>query len=384
MKAKILLGVVGGVLVLGALHVWINVGFDKFTQEVGNAVSGERKEFTIGFLPVTCHLTCPVVDWTNVHSSSGALYTPKRYSEFPTMCEDLSNGTLQGAFLNAPLTIALVQKGVPVKLVSLGHRDGSAIVVATNSHITEFKQLKGKRMLIPSKFSNQQLWLQRLCKENGMQLSELTTLACPPPDMPAMLASGSADAYCVGEPHCARAEMDGSGRVLLQAKDSWPGFISCAFVVRQDALDTHRELIQEVVNGIAGSGLWLEQGVDNRFAAADVVGSVYYNQKPELLKWVLSKPVDRVRYDDLAPEQGDFDEIMQIGIEIGMFKEPLAFERYVDASFHANVPHKPIPMPPNDGQGRVVAVAAAKPPAPAANPAAPAAPSAAPASNPAK
>ena len=309
------------------------------------------------------------MDWTTRHSDSGAIYKSKRYSDFPTICEDLTQGTLGAAFLNAPLTVSLVQKNVGVKLVSLGHRDGSALVVPTGSDVQSFSQLRGKKVLIPSKFSNQQLGLLRLCKENDMKLEDLNTVVCPPPDMPALLESGPCDAYCVGEPHCARAEMLGTGRVLLQVKDSWPNFISCALVVRDDVIEKHRDLIQDLVDGIHGSGLWLEEGVDNRFSAAEVVGKYYYNQKPELLKFVLSKPIDRVRYDHLMPLKEDFDEIMRLGVEVGMFKEFMPFEKFVDASFATKAPRRPVPMPPDDGKGVPVATAAPKATAPAPAPA---------------
>lgn len=351
MKWKLVLGVLGGALALYAAHVSVNVGWDRWTRDVKGLLGGEERQFTVGFLPVTCHLTCPVVDWTTRHSDSGALYQSKRYTEFPTMCEDLLEGTLDAAFLNAPLAIQMGLKGYAVKLVSLGHRDGSAIVVPANSPAQQFTDLKGKRILIPSKASNQQLWLARLCKQAGLSISDFELVVVPPPEMPAMLETGQCDAYIVGEPFCARAELAGTGRVLLHVKDSWPNFISCGLVVRQDLIDQHRELVQEIVDGIHGSGLWLEQGVDNRASAAEVAGRYYYNQDPKLLQFVLSKPVDRVRYDHLTPLKPDFEEIMDLAVEIGMFDRKLPFDSFVDASFSIDATKTPIAMPPDDGKG---------------------------------
>lgn len=351
MKGKILAGAAAFYAVVAVAHVGINIGFDEFGDDLRVFFGLERPTLRVGFLPVTCHLTCPVVDWTTTHSPSGALFESKRYSDFATASEDLNKGTLGCAFLNMPLAISLRMKGLPIKIVSLGHRDGSAIVVPTNSPIARFAQLRGKKVLIPSKFSNQQLWLYRLCKQNGMTLDDLELRECPPPDMPAMLETGSCDAYVVGEPHCARAEMAGSGRVLLHVKDSWPNFISCVPVVRDEVIAENRELIQELVDGIAGSGLWLEQGIENRKEAAKVVGKYYYNQKPELLEFVLSKPIDRVRYDDLNIARKDFEEIMTLAVESGMFPKRIEFEEYADPSFTDSSNRRPIPMPPDDGLG---------------------------------
>lgn len=360
MKWRLFSAVLGGALALYVLHVSLSTGWERWLTDVKTSFGGKHEQMIVGFLPVTCHLTCPVVDWTTRHSDSGSLFQSQRYSEFPTMCEDLAAGKLGAAFLNVPLAISMVNKKIPVKLVSLGHRDGSAIVVPIKSEVKEFKELKGKRILIPSKFSNQQLWLARICKANGLKLTDFETVVCPPPDMPAMLETGKCDAYVVGEPFCGYAELHGTGRVLLQVKDSWPGFISCGLVVRQDRIDSDRALIQELVDGIHGSGLWLEEGVENRSSAAEVVGKYYNNQDPALLKFVLSKPVDRVRYDHLTPLKKDFDEIMDLAVEIGMFEKPLAFESFTDASFSLRASKLPLAMPPDDGKGLPQAAKAAK------------------------
>ena len=45
------------------------------------------------------------------------------------------------------------------------------------------------------------------------------------------------------------------------------------------------------------------------------------------------KPPDRVKYTSLAPAQADFDEIMNLAVEIGVLERPIAFEEYADTSF---------------------------------------------------
>ena len=290
------------------------------------------------------------MDWTTRHSTRGALFQSRRYSDWPTLSEDLSSGNLTAAFLLAPLAMSLKERGVPIRVVYLGHRDGTTLMVRADSGITRFSQLRGKRILVPSQYSNQKLWIARLLKENGMTFRDVELRDCPPPDMPAMLQTGGCDAYATGEPHAARAEMAGTGRVLLFTKDSWPNFISCVLVVREELIRTRRGVVQELVDGIAGSGLWLDQSQENRFDAAEVAGKYYYNQDPKLLKFVLSKPPDRVRYSQLKPLKGDFDEIMHLAVEVGMLERPIAFEEYADPSFAEEFPGKALPMPPSEAQ----------------------------------
>jgi NitT/TauT family transport system substrate-binding protein len=91
--------------------------------------------------------------------------------------------------------------------------------------------------------------LQRALRRRGMTLDDVKLVEMPPPDMPAALSNGSVDAISSGEPFMGQAEMDGYGRVLYQAKDEWPGFISCVLAVREDVIRDRRPQVQELVEG---------------------------------------------------------------------------------------------------------------------------------------
>lgn len=275
------------------------------------------------------------------NSSVGTEFQAERFSDFPTMKEALIARKIDATFMIVPLAMKLVADGQPVKIVYLGHRDGSALVVGAQSPVQDFTQLAGKRVAIPSRFSNQHLLMQRMLKKNGMAKDAITLVEMAPPEMPGALAANAIDGYIVGEPHCAKAEMEGYGRVLYFMKDLWPDFISCGLVVRQEVINERPELVQELVDGIAASGLWLEDDVEDgaahRKQAAAVVGKLYYNQKPELLEWVLTRPLDRVRYDDLLPPRENFDEIMDLAVEMDVIQKRMAFEEYCDTRFAPNL-----------------------------------------------
>jgi NitT/TauT family transport system substrate-binding protein len=109
--------------------------------------------------------------------------------------------------------------------------------------------------------------------------------------------------------------------------------MSCVLGVRQDVIDSRPEAVQVLVDGIARSGLWLEQGKPYRDDAADFVGRFYYNQKPDLLQWALTKPLSRVMYSPLAPRKPDFDLVRDLMIETGVLDRKIEFEEYTDLRF---------------------------------------------------
>lgn len=274
-----------------------------------------------------------MTDWINKNIAGEGFYEPVRFSGFPEIKESVASAHIQATFMVAPLALALRQQGLPIKVVYLGHRDGTALVVHKDSNIYSFKDLKGKRIAIPTRYSNQNLILYKGAKEHGMSISEMTVVEMPPPDMPAALAAGAVDAITSGEPFMAQTEKAGFGRVLYQAKDIWPNFISCVLVVREDIIDAHPEWVQQLVDGIAKSGKWMEESVDHRAHAAEVVARDYYNQPVDLLRYVLTQPPDRVTYANLSLARDEFAEIEKLALEAGILQGPISFDEYADTSF---------------------------------------------------
>lgn len=340
---KVVTGVLVAYLGLTGLYLGLNGALDGLSTN--GAATVARKVLRVGFLPVTCHLTCPVTDWISKNQTGASDFQPVRFSGWPELKEAFLAGELPATFMIAPLAIKLVEQGVPLRIVYLGHRDGTALVVHKDSDITDFAQLRGKRIAVPSRFSNQYLLIARGLESRGMTLSDVVIVEMPPPDMPAALSAGAVDAVISGEPFMGQTEIEGYGRVLVQAKDLWPDFISCVLAVEQRLIDEDPALVQELVDGIASSGQWLDQDMDHRMAAAQVVAKSYYHQDPKLLSFVLSKPPDRVKYTNLNLVKAEFDEIVRLAVKVGIMDGPLPFEKYTDARFSAAAHASPVVAP---------------------------------------
>src|SRR5690349_962442 len=255
------------------------------------------------------------------------------FQGFPEIKEALISNQMQAAFIVAPLAIALAAQGVPIKIVYLGHRYGSAVVVQKNGPIKTVADLKGRTIAIPSRFSDERLLVIRAMQVWGLKPSDVKMVEMAPPDVAGALAARAIDAFSMGEPFPSQAEMGGFGRVLFQAREYWPDYMSCVLVVRQDVIDSRPDAVQLLVDGIARSGLWLEGGLLHREAAADFVGRYYYNQRPALLRWALTNPIDRVMYTPLAPRKADFDMVVDLMVETGVLDKRIEFADYTDTRF---------------------------------------------------
>ena len=299
------------------------------------------KPLLVGGLPVTCNLTLPVAcvakAAANAADKSGTPQFEFEYSKYngwPEIKESLMAGRIQAAYMLAPLVMDLADKRIPVKIVSLGHRSGAVIMVRSDSPYKRFKELAGKRVAIPSRFAVDFLFLRKMLAQEGMTANEIQIVEMAPPDMPAALYAKAVDAYCTGEPFGAAAQRAGYARALKMTRDEWRNYICCVLTVREELIKENRPLVQDLVNHVLGAGVWLDLQQENRNkAVAIAAGRKYFNQDPNIIRFVMENPTDRVTYGDLRMIRAEFEELMQLSVEAGSIKGPVAYEKYMDESF---------------------------------------------------
>jgi NitT/TauT family transport system substrate-binding protein len=329
-KKAVLVGALAWLVVISLLHGYLNVNWAAVLNDYRPLA---KRKITVAYIPVTCQLTCPVTDYISKFSDGGEIFMPRLFQGFPEIKEALISGRVQAAFIVAPMAIALVAQGVPIKVVYLGHRYGSAVVVRKGGPVSTVTDLRGRTVAIPSRFSDERLLLFRAMKIWGLKPDDLKMVEMAPPDVAGALAAGAIDGFSMGEPYPSQAEMGGFGRILFQAREYWPDYMSCILVVRQDLIDARPDVVQALVDGIARSGLWLDKGKAYREDAADFVGRLYYHQKPALLRWALTNPIDRVIYSPLAPRKPDFDLVRDLMMETGVLNRKIEFSEYADTRF---------------------------------------------------
>jgi NitT/TauT family transport system substrate-binding protein len=312
---------------------------------------GRENSLIVGGLPVTCNLTLPVacvanaanVAATNEHSKF--VFEYNKYSGWPEIKESLMAGRIQAAYMLAPLIMDLADKKIPVKIVSLGHRSGAVIMVRTDSGYDTFKHLAGKRIAIPSRFAVDFLFLRKMLAEEKMTVNQIEIVEMPPPDMPAALYANAVDAYCTGEPFGAAAERAGYARPLRMTRNEWPKYICCVLTVREELIQQKPEMVQALVNLVLGAGKWLDTRHENRDKAAHIAASrQFFNQDPNIIKFVMDNPHDRVTYGDLSVIRSEFEELMELSLQAGTIKHRIPYETYMDEAFVKRAAPTPISL----------------------------------------
>src|SRR4030095_12854893 len=97
--------------------------------------------------------------------------------------EALIADKMQAAFIVAPLAIALKAQGVPIRIVYLGHRYGSAVVVHKDGPIRTVADLRGKVVAVPSRYSDERLIVLRAMKAFDIKPGEIKMVEMAPPDV---------------------------------------------------------------------------------------------------------------------------------------------------------------------------------------------------------
>jgi NitT/TauT family transport system substrate-binding protein len=331
---RIFLGVAGWTAGISALQGWLNVDWNALRNSLRSR--DQIQTLTVAGLPVTCNLTLPIAcEARNLDTTlTRANFEYKRYNGWPEIKESLISGELDAAYMLAPLVMDLVTKDTPVKIVSIGHRSGAVIMVHTDSPYRKFQDLTGKVIAIPSRFAVDYLFLIKMLAREGMSIQDIQIVEMPPPDMPAALYAKSVDAYCTGEPYGASAQRAGYAVPLRMTRDEWPNYICCVLTVRQELIDENPGLVQDLVNYVQGAGHWLDADQDHRTLAAEIAaGNNYFNQDRVILQYVMENPTDRVTYGDLRMIQEEFEDLMQLSVQAGTLKSPVAFEQYIDDRF---------------------------------------------------
>ena len=141
MRRTVILGSLGWVAVISLLHGAMNLGV--FDRASARRARGDAP-FRVGFIPVTCHLTCPVTNFINEKMTGDGIFEPIRFNGWPELKETFLANDLAATFILAPMAMSLREQGVPIKIVYLGHRDGTTMMVRKDSTIFRIEDLQGR------------------------------------------------------------------------------------------------------------------------------------------------------------------------------------------------------------------------------------------------
>lgn len=275
----------------------------------------DRPVLRMGYMPVITNLACPLLDYAS-KETRGLRFEAFKFSSFSEMAEALRNEQIQAAFIIAPLSIVLHQQGAGVRIVYIGNRHESTLVFRKDLNVNTFRDLAGRTVAVPMRYSGHNLAARRLAEKYGVTGSDLQIVEMNPPDMASALAAGVLDAYFVGEPFAAKTVHGGQAKVLHYVEQEWPEFICNLLLVSQTFIDAYPDRVQQLVQGSARTGLWAKDHI----AQAAAIAAQYWNQPVELVEWAMSNPPNRVLFDRFVPKESEIQHLADEMVRFGLLK----------------------------------------------------------------
>jgi len=299
---RIVIMAVGWLVIISALHWWLN--FDH----------GKRRVVKMGYMPVITNLAAPILDHATVNGD-GIRFSSIKFASFAEMAEALRNEKIQVAFMIAPLSIVLRQQGEDVKIIYIGNRHESTLVVRKDLNVNKVSDLAGRTVAIPMRYSGHNISIMQLMEENSL-VGQIKVVEMNPPDMASALTAGSLDAYFVGEPFAAQTLKSGDAKVLRYVEDVWPNFICNLAMVRSDFIENNPEIVKTLVQGAARSGIWAKENCKE----AAKIASRYWNQPVELIEFALTTPENRIAYDQFIPREEEIQHLADLMVRFNLLK----------------------------------------------------------------
>ncbi len=268
----------------------------------------------IGHLQITDHLILGVTAdkiEKGEENLTNCTLEPVLMHGWNQVADALTAENLDGAFILAPTAMDLFKAGVGIKLILFTHRSGSILVKNKAAGIKKMEDFKGKIVLIPYQLSVHTMLFHKLLAEVGLKPG---TTKDPEADVflevmaPSMMPEavqydedGEIGGFIVAEPIGSQAIAGGYGEMVCLSKDLWPEHPCCVFVVRNEIIEKYPEAVQEITSSLVQSGLYIDSNPEE----AAKTGAKFLNQDEEVIKSVLSDPVDRITTSKLFPKVND-------------------------------------------------------------------------------
>jgi NitT/TauT family transport system substrate-binding protein len=274
----------------------------------------ERAIIRMGYMPVITNLAAPLLDQAS-RTSGDYRFKAVKFTAFAEMAEALRNDHIDAAFIIAPLAVTLRQQGEDVKIVYIGNRRESTLVVRKDLHVKTINDLAGRSLAVPMRYSGHYLEARHLIEKNSIKPA-INIVEMNPPDMASALASGALDAYFVGEPFAAQTILSGDAEVLYYVEALAPDFICNLMLVKQDLINRSPRAVQHLVTAAARSGIW----ADSHPEQAAKIASSYWNQPKSLVYAAMTTPAHRIEYHQFIPDPAEIKKIAATMVRFNLSK----------------------------------------------------------------
>lgn len=261
----------------------------------------EKVTVKVGYLPSMCQSIYVLKEHKTLERQLGVdAVEYKRYESGPLITQAFAQGEADIGFMGIPPVMIGIDKGVPIKVISSTHSEGSSLIakIGKYKNLTELgsirsvlKQFEGKSIGAPGKGSIQDVIIRTELKRAGVNATIKNIPIAS--TLPALLNEGQVEAYVVWPPFEMEGVLKGYGDVVIPSDKLWPYNPCCALVVTEKFEKEHPDTVQKLVELHDYASMFImahpeeladaanaELGIDNETALASIQFSPKYCALP--------------------------------------------------------------------------------------------------------
>lgn len=298
----------------------------------------------IGHLKIVDHLILGIADCQfkkNETNLSRSTLETIAMTSWEQVCDALTSGDINGAFITAPLAMHLFASGLDIRILMFTHRSGSVIVKSRASGINNIADFKGKTVLVPSKFSIQNMLLHRLLSSAGLKLgthddndADVAGEVVNPFLMTEMLKNDQDNdiaGFAVADPYGSKAVYEGIATKICPSGKLWKNHPCCVFVLKTSLMENYPEAVKEIISLFTQTGRYIEDTKGDDILS---MACCFLGQKKRITQQMLLKTDIHFNPSLLIPDINALNTIQNYMTDaMGVLKNKFDINTLVDNSF---------------------------------------------------
>ena len=255
-----------------------------------------------------------------------SIFIPRMFQGFPEIKEALIANKMQaGVHRRAAWRSRCGRRACQSRSSTWATATGSAVVVQKDGPVKTLPDLRGKTIAIPSRFSDERLIVLQALEKYGMKAVDVKMVEMAPPDVAGALAAQRHRRLLDGR----ALPVAGGDRRLRPRPVPRAGVLAGLHVLRaggapgRDRRPARMPCRRSSTASRARGSGWRWEAAPRVRRRVSSAATTTTN-RPLLLRWALTKPLDRVMYTPSAPRKPDFDLVRDLMIETGVLDRKLA------------------------------------------------------------
>ncbi len=274
----------------------------------------EKKDLTIGFIPITCATPIIMAEPLGFYQKHGLNASVKRAAGWAMIRDWAVNKEVDAAHMLTPMPLAITlgagSMPTPFYMPAVENINGQAITLhIKHKNVKTAEDMKGFRFCVPFDFSMHNYLLRYFLAEGGVHPDkDVQIRVVPPPEMVANLKAGNVDGYLAPDPFNQRAVYENVGFIFKLSKEIWDRHPCCAFTVSREFATAYPNTFAALFRAIVDATHYASNPAHRKEIAAAIAPTNYLNQPVTVLEQVLTGTyADGLGNIKKDPSRIDFD-----------------------------------------------------------------------------